>query len=210
MGAGVIARLTQAGHTVLVSGHNAEKAAATAEEASAGQQGSAKAVDENVALEAGIVVLALWYPATVDFATENADKLAGKIVIDIAIPLDSTYTRLTTPPDTSAAEELSKAIPQSFVVKAMNTIPAGTLKVGEIGGIDVDAFVASDSQEATDTVIELLNGSGLRALDAGKLDNARLLERLTAFGIELGQRHGVGFDFGWKFLPAGDLFTEGD
>ncbi len=209
MGAGIIARFTQAGHTVLVSGSDPEKAGVIAQ-SSFVQPGTATVVEESEALAADVVVLALWYPATLEFARSHTDALAGKIVIDIAIPLDASYTRLAIPADTSAAEELANLLPESHVVKAMNTIPASTLMAAQIDGLQADAYVAGDSQSAKDTVLSLLNGSGLRGIDAGALDNARLLERLTAFGIELGQIHGLGFDFGWKFLPTRDFTTKGN
>ncbi len=209
MGAGIVARFTQAGHTVLVSGSDPEKARVTAQH-SAVLPGSATVVEESEALAADVVVLALWYPATIEFAKSHTDALAGKIVIDIAIPLDASFTRLAIPGDTSAAEELAKVLPESHVVKAMNTIPASILMAAQIDGLTVDAYVAGDSQSAKDTVLSLLEGSGLRGIDAGALDNARLLERLTAFGIELGQRHDLGFNFSWKFLPTRDLATKGN
>jgi len=87
-------------------------------------------------------------------------------------------------------------------VKAFSTVPAPTLLAAEIDGAPLDTFVASDDDAAKSTVIDALQGSGLRALDAGVLANSRLLEQLTAFGIELGQRYKLGFDFGFKYLPT--------
>lgn len=202
MGAGILARLSQAGHRLLVSDHDPVRAAGVVRDATTGQPGTAEIAEEAEVLAQEIVILALWYPGTLEFAKAHAEALAGRIVVDIAIPLNSTYTRLSIPADTSAAEALAALLPDSQVVKAFNTIPAATLKTGHIDGIDIDTFVAGDSADAKSTVLSLLDGSGLRGLDAGALDNSRLLERLTAFGIELGQIHGVGFDFGWKYLPT--------
>jgi predicted dinucleotide-binding enzyme len=42
----------------------------------------------------------------------------------------------------------------------------------------------------------------MRPIDAGRLDNARLLERLTAFQIELSQRYGLDYRLTFKLLPA--------
>ena len=207
MGKGIVRRLTAAGHDVLVADHTPGTAARTAADSSAGQVGRATAVEEREALGADIVILALWYPATVDYARANSGPLAGKIVIDIANPLDDTYTGLIVPPSTSAAEELAKAIPASHVVKAFNTTPAPTLARAEVDGAALDVFVAADDADAKAVVLALLEGSALRPLDAGALANARLLERLTAFGIELGQRYGLGFDFGLKYLPTHPLIA---
>jgi 8-hydroxy-5-deazaflavin:NADPH oxidoreductase len=155
-------------------------------------------------LAADIVVIAMWYPGSVDFAGAHAAALAGKTVVDIANPLDKTFTGLSIAPTTSAAEELAKALPGSSVVKAFNTQGAATLFAGAVGDTPLDTYVASDDSGAKAVVLELLRGSGLRGIDAGKLANARLLERLCAFGIELSARYDID-NFGFKFLPAGEL-----
>jgi len=202
MGTGITRRLTAAGHTVLVTDSKPGTAAAAAAEGSAGQPGRARAASAEDVANADIVILALWYPGTVGFATAHRAALAGKVIVDIANPLDASYTGLTLEPTTSAAEELARAMPGSTVVKALNTVPAPTLLAGEIDGAPLDTFVASDDDAARHTVIDALQGSGLRALDAGQLANSRLLERLTAFGVELGQRYELGFGFGFKYLPS--------
>lgn len=205
MGTGIVRRLTAAGHRVMVTDHDPAKAAKAASEGGASQPGQARAASEQEAVGADIVVLALWYPGTVEFAKLHSAALGSKIVIDIANPFDETFTGLTLPPTTSAAEELAKVIPDSFVVKAFNTIPATTLLPADVDGQSLDILVASDHAAAKATVLEALQSSGLRAMDAGVLANSRLLERLIAFGIELGQRYGIGFEFGFKYLPTRPL-----
>ena len=185
-------RLTAAGHTVLLFDHNADKAANVAAQARDGQPGRASAAEDAEALAADVVVLAIWYPGTVEYARANSAALSGKVVVDISNPLDDSFTGLTIDPTTSAAEQLAAALP-----------------VGELDGTPSDTFVASDDDKAKATVLELLEGTGLRGLDAGKLSNARLLERLTAFGIELGQRYGLEFDFAFKYLPATEMTPNG-
>lgn len=202
MGRGLVRRLTSAGHTVLLADHDLDKARDVVAEAARGQRGAATTVPMAEAMTAEIVVIALWYPGTVELATAHRDALAGKIVVDISNPLDSTFTQLSLPPTTSGAEELASALPSSRVVKAFNTVPAPTLFAGVVEEQSLDSFVASDDAEAKETVLEMLTGTGLRGVDAGALGNSRLLERLTAFGIELGQRYGLGFEFGFKFLPS--------
>jgi 8-hydroxy-5-deazaflavin:NADPH oxidoreductase len=100
---------------------------------------------------------------------------------------------------------MAKAAPGARVVKAFNTNLAVTLPEGNIGGIQLDTFVASDHAEAKAAVIEALAGSGLRALDAGALANSRVLEAMAALGIEIGDRYGLGQAFGFKYLPSGAL-----
>jgi len=55
---------------------------------------------------------------------------------------------------------------------------------------------------AKSQVSKLVKDAGLRPIDAGRLDNARLLERLTAFQVELSQRYGLEYRLSFKLLPA--------
>lgn len=208
MGRGLVRRLTAAGHTVLVTDHDLDRAKKVAVDAAHSRHGDARAVPVDEALTAGIVVIALWYPGTTEFALAHRDALSGTIVVDISNPLDATFTQLSLEPTTSAAEELATVLPSSRVVKAFNTVPAPTLFAGAVQEQSLDSFVASDDIDAKGYVLDLLAGSGLRGIDAGALANARLLERLTAFGIELGQRYGLGFDFGFKYLPTSALAVQ--
>ena len=90
-------------------------------------------------------------------------------------------------------------------MKAFNTNLAVTLPDGHIDGVKLDTFVASDDADAKGMVIAALAGSGLRVLDAGALANSRVLEAMAAFGIELGDRYGLGQAFGFKYLPSRPL-----
>jgi predicted dinucleotide-binding enzyme len=90
MGTGITRRLTAAGHTVLVTDSKPGTAAKVAADAGAGQPGQARAASADDVIDAGIVVLALWYPGTADFAATHSAALAGKIIVDIANPLDAT------------------------------------------------------------------------------------------------------------------------
>jgi NADPH-dependent F420 reductase len=205
MGRGIARRFATAGHVVTLHDHKPDAAIKVAEEAGNSVPGSVQAGSLADAMSSDVVVMAVWYPGTVRVALENVEALAGKIVVDIANPLDETFTALSVAPDSSAAEELAEALPDSTIVKAFNTVPAPTLYDGMLAGTPLDTFVSSDSETAKQVLLNLLARTGLRGIDAGKLANARLLERLTAFGIELGQRHGLGFEFGIKYLPDGPL-----
>jgi len=90
------------------------------------------------------------------------------------------------------------------VVKAFNTQPAPPLFPGVVNRTALDTYVVSDDAQAKAIVLDLLPGTGLRGVDAGKLSNSRLLERLCAFGIEPANRYRTD-GFGFKFPPAGEL-----
>ena len=199
MGRSITTQLAKTGEGVTLVDRNPGKAEAVVAEITGG---GVRAADVPDALTSDVVVLALWYPGTTDFAGEHAAELDGKIVVDISNPLDESWVRLATDPSTSSAELLAERVPGSRVVKGFNTTHAPALAEGQVDEVALDVLVASDDDAAKSQVSELVKAAGLRPIDAGRLDNARLLERLTAFQIELSQRYGLDFRLMFKLLPA--------
>jgi predicted dinucleotide-binding enzyme len=110
-------------------------------------------------------------------------RLVGKTVVDINHPLDRRWIPMLTTPSTSAAELLANELPFSNVVKAFSNDIAVELGTGEADGTFLDVFVASDDERAKNQVMELVQAAGLRQVDAGRLDNARRLERQSSATI---------------------------
>jgi predicted dinucleotide-binding enzyme len=95
------------------------------------------------------MILAVYYPGTLELARELGERLAGKVVVDIANPLNRTFDALATAPGTSAAEEVAATMPAGTrVVKAFNTTFSGTLVKGQVAGQPLDVFIAGDDEEA--------------------------------------------------------------
>ena len=113
--------------------------------------------------EADIIILAVPYAAEKEIAEKIKEVANQKIVISIANPLNETYDGLVTSPDTSAAEELQKLLPNSKVVKAFNTTFAADFSTPVIDGKQVDAFIAGNDEEALQTVSELVSYSRLQS-----------------------------------------------
>jgi len=199
MGRSIAGQLAKTGEGVTLTDRNPSKAEAAVAEIAGDGVSAAKEPD---ALASDVVVLALWYPGTTEFAGEHADELDGKIVVDISNPLDESWIRLGIDPSTSSAELLAERLPGSRIVKAFNTTHAPALAEGQVDEVALDVLLASDDDAAKAEVSELVKAAGLRPIDAGRLDNARLLERLTAFQIELSQRYGLDFRLTFKLLPA--------
>jgi predicted dinucleotide-binding enzyme len=101
---------------------------------------------------------------------------------------------------TSGAEELQNKLPKSRVVKAFHTVFAPHMDTGKLGDQRLTTFVASDDASAKKAVLELARGIGFDAVDAGPLKNARLLEPLAFFNIQLGYVLGMGTQIGFKLL----------
>ncbi len=200
MARGIGSRLVAGGNEVIISARDDAKAAALAADLGGAANGKARAGSRQEALAADVVVLALPYDAARTFAAENASALAGKVVVDITNPLNATYDGLVTVPGTSAAEEIAAVLPDSFVVKAFNTTFAGPLVSGAVAGNQLDVRVAGNDETARRTVSALVEGAGLRAIDAGGLERARQLEGLALLGITLQSTLGTGFQSAWKLV----------
>ena len=203
MGRGIGYRLVAGGNDVTVVDRNLEAAETLAKELKGvAKNGSTVKSTPFEKVELGeVVVLAVWYGANLEVAKALGDKLKGKVVVDIANPLNSTYDGLVTAPGTSSAEELAKVVPAGAkVVKAFNTTFAGTLVTGNVGGTPLDVFVAGEDEAAKKTVLKLVAEGGLVGVDVGPLLRARELESLAFLGITLQMRHNLGFATGWKLI----------
>jgi NADPH-dependent F420 reductase len=199
MGRGIGTRLVAGGHDVTVLDRSPEKASALANELGQKGPGSASAGDDQT-LQGDVVVLAVYYGANLDLVRELGDALQGKIVIDIANPIDFEKMTLATQPGSSSAEAVAASAPQARVVKAFNTTFAGTLVEGEVAGQPLDVFIAGDDDAAKQTVIQLVRDGGLVAVDVGPLERARQLEGLGYLGIAIQEPLGLNFASAWKLL----------
>jgi 8-hydroxy-5-deazaflavin:NADPH oxidoreductase len=186
MGLGIGTRLVAGGHSVTfvdASPETAEKTAA-AVKATAPKGARVSTASLGEAELGDVVVLAVWYGTNIEIARQLGTKLAGKVVVDIANPLNSSFDGLATAPDSSSAEDLAKAIASGAkVVKAFNTTYAGTLVAGQVAGQPLDVFIAGDDEDAKNKVAELVRDGGMRPIDTGPLSRARQIEAMQFLHI---------------------------
>jgi 8-hydroxy-5-deazaflavin:NADPH oxidoreductase len=186
MGRGIGTRLVAGGHSITFVDASPETAEKTAAEVKASAQDGAKVSTASLGeAELGdVVVLAVWYGTNIEIAKQLGAKLAGKVVVDIANPLNSSFDGLATAPDSSSAEDLAKAIASGAkVVKAFNTTYAGTLVAGQVAGQPLDVFLAGDDEGAKNKVAELVRDGGMRPIDTGPLSRARQIEAMQFLHI---------------------------
>ncbi len=186
MGRGIGTRAAAGGHSVTFVDANpdvAEQAAADVKKAA--KNGTKVSTSSLGDVKLGdVVVLAVWYGVNLDLAKQLGDKLAGKVVVDIANPLNATYDGLATAADSSSAEDLAKVVaPGAKVVKAFNTTYAGTLVAGQVDGRPLDVFIAGDDAEAKEKVAQLVRDGGMRPIDTGVLNRARQIEGMQLLHI---------------------------
>jgi NADPH-dependent F420 reductase len=199
MGRAIGTRAVTSGHEVEIVDRDPAEAQKLAEELGP----SANAVDPEADFGGEVVVLAMYYPGIKDAAREYANKLAGKVVVDISNPVNTeTWNDLATPPGTSSAEEVQQLVPEGTpVVKAFNTTFAATLVEGEVAGQQLDVLLAGDDDEAKRKVSRLVSDGGLRPIDAGPLRRAQQLEQLGFLHISLQQPRELGFGSTVKLHP---------
>jgi predicted dinucleotide-binding enzyme len=161
--------------------------------------GSDKAAIRETAKWADTVVLAVPFGAVDEVVRSAGDAMEGKTVVDVTNALDSKMN-LAIGFNTSGAEELQKKLPKARVVKALNTVFAQHMDSGRLDNEPLTAFAAGDDAGAKADVLELERAIGFDAVDAGPLRNARLLEPLGYFNIQLGYGLKMGTDTGFKLV----------
>jgi 8-hydroxy-5-deazaflavin:NADPH oxidoreductase len=129
-----------------------------------------------------------------------ADRVAGKVVIDIFNPFNDRYDDFILPWDTSAAEELQKIWPGARIVSTFKWPFWEAFENAEFEGGPMDVVYTGDDEAAKATMLELFRASPWRFLDGGDLASARFTERMTLFCGRLAARYGYLPRVGWRLL----------
>jgi NADPH-dependent F420 reductase len=199
MGRAIGTRAVAGGHEVEILDRDPDEARKLAEELGE----SATGLEPDAPFGGDVVVLAVYYPGIKDAAEQYADRLAGKVVVDVSNPVDTqTWDRLATEPGSSSAEEVAQLVPEGTkVVKAFNTTFGNTLAEGEVDGQSLDVLIAGDDEEAKRKIAQLAEDGGLRPVDVGPLSRAQQLEHFGFLHISLQQPNNRDFDTTFKLHP---------
>jgi predicted dinucleotide-binding enzyme len=127
-------------------------------------------------------------------------RLSGKVLIDIANPFNEDYTDFILPWDTSASEQVQRRFLSSRVVGIFKNVAWETFENPHFPNGVSDVYAVGDDARAKRDVIALFTPSSFRLVDAGRLSNARIVERMTLFAMELGSQMGYLPRVGWKLL----------
>jgi NADPH-dependent F420 reductase len=193
-GRGLARRLAAAGNPVIIGSRVAARAAAAAA-AIAAEPGIADIrgmANEDAALAADVVIVAVPWEGHRDLLTTVAGPLAGKVVIDCVNPLgfDSRGAYPLPVAEGSAAEQAAAVLPESSVVGAFHHVSAVLLLDPGVDAIDLDVLVLGDDRSATDLVQALAARiAGVRGVYAGRLRNCHQVEALTANLVSVNRRY---------------------
>jgi NADPH-dependent F420 reductase len=195
-GFGLALRWAQAGETVIIGSRDAQRARDAADKIKHRTPGANVSGDENTAACGVVDLLVLTIPFEGHAALLKQLKPAirpGSIVIDTTVPLAASVggraTRTLGVWQGSAAQETAELVPKGVsVVAAFHNVGAALLNAD--GPVDCDVIVCSDDENASQIVRNLAKTiPGVRALNGGKLENARIVEQITALLIGLNIRH---------------------
>lgn len=200
VGRAIAARLDGLGHDVTIGTRDPRATLARAEPDAMGNPplagwaaqhaGISVATFADAARQAEIVVNATNGRASLEvLRSAGADNLAGKVLLDIANPLDFSHgmpPTLFVKDDDSLGEQIQRAFPATRVVKALNTLTAGLMVRPDTlpGGSSV--FVSGDDPEAKAAVKTLLTQFGhTDVIDLGDISTARGTEMLLPLWLRL-------------------------
>jgi predicted dinucleotide-binding enzyme len=198
VGQALAAKLAEQGQDVMVSSRNPAKVAAWA-----GSVGVKVGSLSDTAAHGEIVINATKGDASLEALRAAGEaNLAGKILVDIANPLDFSRgmppTLFVSNTD-SLGEQIQRAFPQAKVVKTLNTLSAGLMvNPGALAGGDHTIFVSGNDAAAKAEVSRLLaEWFGWRdIIDLGDISTARGTEALLPVWIRLMMAFGhVNFQF---------------
>jgi NADPH-dependent F420 reductase len=139
-----------------------------------------------------IAVLTVPYSAHAATLGGLKDALQGKILVDVTAPLaPPKVSHVKIPPGGSAGQEAQAILGEGVqVVSAFQNVGAAHLD-DPAHAVECDVLVCGDSQAAKAEAIALAEAAGMRGLDAGPLQNAVVVEGLTAVLIGINIRYKV-------------------
>ncbi len=193
LGTGLAIRWAKAGYRIVIGSRTLEKArSAVANLHRISPETPADAmVNPDAATTGDIVVLTV--PAAHQTATLETvrEGLAGKILIDVTVPLvPPRVGTVQLPLEGSAGKRAQDFLGDDvMVVTAFQNVAAHLLK--EDVAIECDVLVAGNKRAARAKAIQLAEAAGMHAWHAGPIENSAAAEALTSVLIQINRRHDI-------------------
>ena len=198
-GSGLAYRWAKSGEEIVIGSRDAHRAAETATQLRAriGSLAKIEGTDNaSAAAQCHVVVLTVPFSGHAGLLKQlKSIWKPGTIVIDTTVPLAATVggspTRMLGVWQGSAAEETKELLP-AHVTVAASFQNLGAELLSTDAPVDCDILICSDDDRAKQAASELASKiPGARAVNGGKLENARIVESLTALLIGLNMRYKV-------------------
>ena len=212
LGYGLALRWARAGQAVVIGSRSAERAAETARKLSelAPDAEIEGLGNEQAAKQGSVVVLTVPFRAQ----SENLNNLRaalepGQLLVDCTVPLAAAVSGKATRSlgvwQGSAAQQAQEMVPEGVtVVAALHTVSAPNL--ADVGvDLDEDVLLCGDRKADKAKVARMIEEiAGLRAVNAGPLEMARIVEQLTPMLISINARYKTHAGIRINGLPDGD------
>ncbi|HTX61859.1 MAG TPA: NADPH-dependent F420 reductase [Methanobacterium sp.] len=155
------------------------------------------ATNDEAAKEGEIILLTVPLQAQMVTLKSIKNQLDGKILVDATVPLESCIggapVRFVNLWEGSAVERTAEFLKEKdvIVISAFNNISAASLTNLD-SDVECDCLISGDNEEAKLLVRELAEKiPGVRAIDCGGLENARIVEKITPLLINLNIRNKI-------------------
>jgi len=216
LGFGLALRWASAGIPIVIGSRSAERAEESAQKLREQvPDAQVEGLENPEAAQRGdVVVLAVPFRSQSENLTNLKEVLReGQILVDATVPLAAAIsgraTRILGVPQGSAAQQAQEMVPDGVtVVSALHTV--GAAKLADLDhDLDEDIPVMGDKKEAKRAVADLIRRiDGLRCVDCGRLEMARVTESMTALMIAVNARYKTRAGVKLTGLPA-DLWATG-
>jgi NADPH-dependent F420 reductase len=196
LGYGLALRWARAGEQIAIGSRKPERAAEAAERVRAAAPGAEVEGLGNAeaACRGPIVFLTVPFRAQSEILTNLKEALSpGQLLVDCTVPVAAAVsgraTRTLGVWQGSAAQQAQEMAPEGVtVVSALHTVSAATL-AGD-GELDEDVLICGDAKADKARVAAMVERiEGLRAVNAGPLEMARIVETLTPMLIAINSRY---------------------
>ena len=191
LGRGLAWRWAKAGHDVTIGSRTSDKAEVAAAELNDRLGENRIQATDNISATQTAEVVVLTVPFAAHTATLESIKSAldGQILIDTTVPLRPPRVAVAQlPEDGSAAEITQKLVGDAAeVVAAFHNVAAATLDSDE--EMDCDVLVTADELSTRRAIKHLVEDTGCRPINAGKLANSAASEALTSALIHINKTY---------------------
>ncbi len=190
-GKGLAYRWARAGYNVIIGSRSADKAEAAARDLNDRLGGEAVRgrLNSEAATACDIAVLTVPYQAHGATLESVRQGLAGKILVDVTVPIRRPKVSVVhVPAQGSAAQEAQDILGEQVrVVSAFQNVSHEHLT--EDHPIPCDVLVSGDDSDAKEQVLRLVEAAGMVGWDAGPLQNAIVAEGLTSVLLGINRRY---------------------
>jgi NADPH-dependent F420 reductase len=193
LGGGLARQWSRAGYKILIGSRTLEKGQAAAQALLDEFPDLNVTGHENLEAAAAADLVVLTVPFEHQLSTLETVKpgLAGKILIDVTVPLMPPKVGTVQLPEAGSAGQQA----QNFLGEDVQVVSAfqnvGAMHLQEDHAIACDVLVTGNKRAARDTVIKLVEAVGLKGWHAGPIANAAAAEAMTSILITINRHHKI-------------------